>query len=98
MVIAFLRHPWLALRKGLRSAEAARDVQSLSSHPRRVGGGEENRGRRNVLRLTNAAERSLRFHLLAKGTFGSRNAARGRSFGFDHAGIYPITSHLPLHF
>src|SRR5258708_17662143 len=94
MVIAFLRHPWLTLQKGLRSAEAARDVQRLSGHPRRVGGGEVSRGGGHVIRLTDGAEPSLRFHLLAKGTFGSRNARRSRSFGFDHAGIYRIDSDL----
>src|SRR4051794_22474788 len=65
------------------SAQPSADEQRLPGHPPGIARGEENGRRRDILRLTDAPERGLRFDLLAE-------IARDdvlRALSFDHAGI-----------
>src|SRR5439155_15220695 len=67
------------------STQAARDVERFAGHPRRIGRRQKHGGGRDVLRLSDAAKRRLRFDLLAEITAGYPGGMH--AFGFDHAGV-----------
>src|SRR6266567_1294153 len=68
-----------------RSAQPTGDVECLAGNPRRIRGGEEDDGRCDVLRLSDATQWSGGFGLLAKIAVG--NSCRMHALGLHHSGI-----------
>src|ERR1043166_5219869 len=83
---------WMAMVMFLRShsVEPSSDVDGLSGDPRRVRRRKEGGDRGDVLGLADAAQRRLRFGLLAHLALG--DAGSVDAFGFDHAGIDRVDS------
>ena len=63
-------------------AKPARDGECFAGQPGGIGGRQEHGGRRDVLRLTDPAERCSRFSLFAEIALG--NPGGVHAFGFDH--------------
>src|SRR5947199_5997955 len=78
---------------GLHSAVASGDHKCFARDPGRVGGREENRGASNVLRLSDSAQRRLRFDLFAHVALSV--AGRICSFRLHHAGPGGIDTTSP---
>ncbi len=87
-------HLWKAALIGPGSAEAAGDVQRLAGDPARLGRGEEDHRRGDVLRPTDAAERGLGDHLAAKFAPVRGDAGRCGAFRLDHAGVDRVHADL----
>lgn len=78
-----LRPLWVNWRSVLLTT--AGDDQSFAGDPRRIGRSEERGGRRDVVHLADATERSLRFDLFAEVAFMESGSVQ--AFGDDHAGV-----------
>src|SRR5436190_339333 len=65
--------------------KTACDAESFACDPRGIGGSEKDRGRSNVIGLTDAAEWCLRFNAFAKIALVETGCAY--TFRFHHAGI-----------
>src|SRR5437762_6714850 len=65
--------------------KTACDAESFACDPRGIGGSEKDRGRSDVIGLTDSAEWCLRFNAFAKIALVETGCAH--SFRFHHAGI-----------
>jgi len=68
---------------------AAGDEEGLAGNPVRILGGKKNCDGTDVVGLTDAAQRRLRFHGFLKVRSG--DAGGMKAFGFDHAGFSEFT-------
>src|SRR5439155_12672993 len=75
-----------------RLTEAASDTQCFARDPLRIRRSEKDRGGSDVLRLPDAAKRSLRFNAFAKIALVEARCAH--SLRFHHAGIDGIDSNF----
>src|SRR5437899_1775612 len=67
------------------SPVAAGDEEGLAGDPARILGGKKDRDGADVVGLTDAAQRRLRFHRFLKVRAG--DAGRMKAFRFDHARV-----------
>src|SRR5436189_4748730 len=86
------RCPSSARQDLLVLTHAPRDEVTLAGDPGRIGRGEKNGSRCNVLRLADATKRSLGFNLFAHVALW--NSGGVQSFGFDHAWIDRINANI----
>src|SRR5258708_31662778 len=75
----------LFFSKSFSLTKTACDTECFARDPRGIGGSEKDRGRCNVIGLTDATEWCLRFNAFVKIALVETGCAH--SFGFHHPGI-----------